>query len=210
MWSAFLLTLALSADGLLVGLSYGARGISIPGRSLAVIALCTGVGMSISMITGQLTAQIVPGWLSHSAGGAVLVLLGVWQLWQGWVNSAGKHDQLVGAPRVLARVRFRLLGIVVEILRDPDAADQDASGCIDPGEAVALGIVLGLDTLAAGFAASLAGLGPWLILLVTGGLLAFTWSGLAIGRKSAHLNMSATGALIPALMLILVGLWELR
>jgi putative sporulation protein YtaF len=201
------LSLALSIDGLLVGFSYGARGIRVPGRSLAIIALCTGAGMGASMGLGQLAGGLIGNGLAHFVGGGALLLLGLWQLGQALVqHAAGKQAD---ESQLLARWHLASFGIVIEIIHAPEAADQDASGDIDPKEAVALGVVLGLDTLAAGFAASLVGFGPLLVLLVTMGLFVLTWSGLELGKMFGQKTAQEHSPFIPAILLILIGLWEI-
>ncbi|HHT25888.1 MAG TPA: sporulation membrane protein YtaF [Firmicutes bacterium] len=207
MWSTFLMSVALSIDGLLVGFSYGARGIRIPGCSLAVIALCTGAGMGASMGLGYLVGDYVGWGLAKTLGGGALVAMGLWQLLQALAQRI-KKKQPSHSP-LLARWRLASLGIVVQIIRDPEAADQDASGEIDPREAIALGTVLGIDTLAAGFATSLLGFGPLLILAVTFSLLVLTWFGLLLGKTLKARPAGETAPLLPALLLILIGLWEL-
>lgn len=209
MWSALLLTFALSADGLLVGFSYGARGIAIPGKSLSVIGLCTGLGMGISMLIGHLAGHwFMPG-TAHIIGGGALIILGFYQLWQGLNRVRASHPVPSKRSTLLLRWHLKSLGIVIEILSAPEAADVDASGDIDPREAVALGVVLCLDTLAAGFAASFAGFGYTMVALVILGLLLCIRIGLQVGRAGGQKLTTPVAVVLPALLLIAIGVWEL-
>jgi len=155
------LALALSVDGLAVGLAYGIRRIEVSRYMLALIAVCTFLLMGISIQLGGLAAELFSPLLARRLGGGVLVGVGLWQLAQGLLERAGARGDSPD-PRVLVRLRIRSLGLVVQILRDPCGADLDGSGSIDGGESILLGVVLGLDAVGAGFGAAMTGCSYWL------------------------------------------------
>ena len=210
MWSVVLLTVALSVDGLLVGLSYGMRGIRIPLRSLCIVAGCTLIGIGMSMGLGRLMSDLIQPSVARSLGGVLLMGLGLWQLMQGvaehWRQEQCKQGN---GSKMLARFRLRSLGIVVQILNEPTCADRDSSGSIESGEAVVLGVALGLDTLAAGLAASLMGIGLLLVVLVPLGLVALIELGLLVGRTQPASLSGVRGFLVPAALLIVVGFLQM-
>ncbi len=73
---ALLMAVALSLDGLGVGLAYGLRRIRLPLSSLIVIALCTVFAMGISMLLGSwvtLWLRFIP---ARSLGALILLVLG--------------------------------------------------------------------------------------------------------------------------------------
>ena len=210
MWSVAVLTLALSVDGLIVGLYYGWRKIRIPRRSLGIVALCTLTGISISMSLGQLMGDLMPPVAARALGGFVLICLGLWQMLLGWLENRRQALRKKGAhPQVLARQRLRSLGIAVQVLQEPAYADRDHSGIIEPKEALLLGVALGLDTLAAGLAASLVGLGWMLVVTVPVGLVILIELGIIIGQKRGRAPVSSWGAVAPPAVLILMGLLKL-
>jgi putative sporulation protein YtaF len=212
MWSILLLSLGLSADGFLAGISYGIRGISIPPRSLGIAGLCTLVGISLSMALGELVSDLLQPPVARGLGGAALVCLGLWQLWQGYIEYRRRVASRMGGDggALLARWHLRPLGIVIQILHEPARADRDQSGSIDPGEAVALGVALGLDTLAAGFAASMTGVGPLLVAMVPLGLVVLIRLGLLLGRTWGGCMAGARSFLLPSVLLIVIGLLQMR
>jgi putative sporulation protein YtaF len=106
-------------------------------------------------------------------------------------------------------LRLRSLGIAIQVLQEPVCADRDCSGSIEAGEAVVLGVALGLDTLAAGMAASLVGLGWLLVVMVPVGLVILIELGLIVGRTRRTSLLADRGFMVPAALLILMGLLQL-
>jgi len=203
------LTLAISLDGLAVGFAYGLRGVALRPVSYAVMAACTGILMACSMALGSALSAVIPGSLAHVLGGLVLVFIGLAQMVQSWrAHLAQTGDGESKGP--VARFRIGLLGVVVEILRDPAAADINRSGVIDAGEAYALGLALGLDALGAGLGAALTGFSPLVIPLVAAACSGLVALGVLLGKS----GLSATGAwrrgyLLPGMLLVLIGLVRL-
>ncbi|MFZ5824210.1 MAG: sporulation membrane protein YtaF, partial [Bacillota bacterium] len=107
------------------------------------------------------------------------------------------------------RVKLGSIGIVIEILREPGAADMDRSGHINPMEAVFLGVALALDSTAAGLGAAMAGFSPLGLPLAA----AVTNFGLlyAGSRWAAHLPFRLQGpwAAIHGVVLLMVGLYRM-
>lgn len=207
-WSGIALALALSADGFFVGLLYGVRRILIPWPSIALVGLCSAAGMALSMVFGEAVARTFPPRVADWLGGAILISIGIWQLCQGWAEVA-RGREAEGSDTSAIDWRFHLFGVAVRILIDPVKADRDRSGRIEAPEALALGIALGLDTLAAGFAAAILGYGASLILLVAIGLVGMVWIGVALGRGIGPHRLGGAGALLPGALLVLLGLFHL-
>jgi putative sporulation protein YtaF len=164
------------------------------------------------MALGGLVHDLVSPSSARGLGGALFVCLGLWQLWQGYHQywqSANTPDEKNGVT-LLARLHLRPLGIVIQILHEPVRADRDRSGSIEAGEAIALGVALGLDTLAAGFGASLAGFGTVVLLMVPLGLLALTWCGLLLGRACGKWLQKINSLALTGTLLILIGLLQMR
>ncbi len=186
MVGAILAAVAASADGLAVGSAYGMRGICIPFGSLALIGLVSSALAAAAMSLGRRLALLSPP-LAARAGGAVLLALGVaWilQAWRrqrlGWGRDAARSGAaasaagtrastgLAGGPAAptarplegpVLLLRLRSLGLVVQVWRDPGAADFDRSGRLEGLEALVLGLSLALDGTAVAMAASLSGWG---------------------------------------------------
>jgi len=203
--SVLVLAVALSLDSLGVGVAYGLRRIRAPWTLYLVVALCTGVLMGLSMAVGHHLSGFLTPLLARRAGGAVLIGVGLWQLYQGWT---GYRQRLAPSekPRELFRMGIRPLGLVVEILVEPSRADVDRSGVIETPESLALGLALGLDSLGAGFGAAMSGFGLAAVPAVAAACAAFVGLGLLAGRHPATEALVHKAFFLPGLLLMGIGL----
>ncbi|OKP75773.1 sporulation membrane protein YtaF [Paenibacillus helianthi] len=107
-------------------------------------------------------------------------------------------------------LELRHLGVVIQILRTPSSADMDASGSISSMEAMVLGIALSLDAFGAGLGAALLGFSPvstsLMIALFSG---TFLLLGMKTGLKLSGSYWMRHAALLPALLLIAMGIMKL-
>jgi putative sporulation protein YtaF len=152
--SLIFLALALSLDSLSVGVLYGARGIRLPWAAILVTGLISGALVGLTMWLGRLAGTILAPATAQRLGGAILAGVGVWVIYQ------TLRTHIPDTPGALCTIRLRPLGLVIQILREPQAADIDRSGTISAGEAGLLGLALALDSVGAGFGAALAGFDP--------------------------------------------------
>lgn len=211
-WSTAALALALSVDGLAVGIAYGMRGIVVPWRSLVIIGSCSALCFSAALVLGRFIAGVVDVGTPHLVGSTILIGLGSWHIFQGWREQARLgHGSPAGAPSwaTLVRVRIKALGIVIQVLREPGTADWDRSGTIDAAEALVLGMALGLDAVAVGFGAAFIGVGFVFGAVVATAQVALTWVGLHAGRRFGTRWLGDKGFYVPGLILILIGLLQL-
>lgn len=212
-WSAAALALALSIDGLAVGIAYGMRGIDVPLRSLLIIGSCSALCFSAALLIGRFVAGVVDVSTPHLIGSSILIVLGSWHIIKGWSDRSRRsaRDGSGSEPSwaTLMRVRIRALGIVVQVLREPGKADMDRSGAIDATEALVLGVALGLDATAVGFGAAFMDVGFAFVGVVAGSQLLLTWVGLYVGRKFGVRWFGDKGYYVPGLILILIGLLQL-
>ncbi len=149
---AFMLALAVSMDGFVVGATYGMRHIRIPIVSLLVINSISAAGVLATMTAGELICRVAGARFSTLTGAAILGLVGLWS-----IKGALVKRRAVQTKETLLQLRLATLGVVVQILREPIVADSDASGTISPGEACLLGIALAVDAMGAGLGAGLTG-----------------------------------------------------
>lgn len=202
LWSSLVLAIAVSLDGMGVGVAYGIRGIRVPASSLGIIGLCTGGLMAVSMSAGQLLASLTTR--AGTLGGLLLVIIGAWQLQQGWRNYLIGLD---GADGPLLRLRLPALGVAIQVLRDPVQADVDRSGSIEIRESLLLGAALGLDAFAAGFGAAMVGFPFWVVPAVTVACVGFVCVGARLGHRLASGRRAVFA--VPGLLLIAIGLWRI-
>lgn len=197
-FTALLLAVALSIDGLGVGLAYGIRKIKVSFFSILLIVFCAVLAMTFSLLLGQLVAGFIPYHLASFLGGSILVLIGFCQLLQGLKKYKDNP--------VLLTIKLKTFGLALQIIREPENADMDRSGDINYREALLLGIALNIDVAGVGLGAAMAGYSFMLIPFVTIALFLALYLGLIIGKKSSTGFLGKKGYIIPGLVLMLLGL----
>ncbi|WP_134684316.1 sporulation membrane protein YtaF [Brevibacillus migulae] len=207
--SLFLICIAVSLDGLAVGLTYGLRKLRIPVRSLLIILCCTfGIVYGIMTVGRTLFSWLNPE-EAKLIGSGVLVLIGSITLWRMWISKnvpqdMGEADREKGSQPIS---QIRAFGLIFQILRDPARADADHSGHIAGWEAVMLGMALSLDAFGAGISLSLLGYPPFLVsscLSVTS--ITLLLAGFGIGWKADKKGWFARFKWLPPILLICIGL----
>lgn len=211
--SLALIALAVSLDSFSVGLTYGLRRMRLPFLSIVVIACCSSAMIfAATGLAHGLVAYFTPR-MAERLGGLMLIGLGLWGLYQIVKVDGGSPsgDTPSCLPqKKMGKLERNQVGMVIQVLRSPLAADMDRSGAISGLEAVLLGLALSLDAFGAGVGASLIGFAPWLTALSIGVMSSFF---LYLGLKSAPLLFRARWinrlAFLPALVLITIGLWKI-
>ncbi|WP_068773629.1 MntP/YtaF family protein [Paenibacillus sp. FJAT-26967] len=251
-FSLLILALAVSLDGFGVGMMYGLRKIRIPLLSIAIISLCSGIIIYLSMNAGVwLSVYLSPDY-ARIAGALILVGIGIWALYQFLTQKQGQEEaeegvallsghavhaaaetqepQQAGMPlehpgetvtestsasvyspaHKMLSIEIKRLGLVIQILRTPSAADVDRSGNISSYEATLLGVALSLDAFGAGIGAALIGYTPLLtsavIALASGIFIAL---GLSIGFRYSGKSWVRSVSVLPGCVLILMGILKL-
>ncbi|NLV17088.1 MAG: sporulation membrane protein YtaF [Syntrophomonadaceae bacterium] len=202
--SMLLLALAVSADGFVVGMAYGARKIRIPIVPLLLICAASMLAIGLSMLAGRaLACYFDPHW-AERIGAVALMAVGAWFMVQGLQARQENEPEEENYP--IATLRIRPLGIIVQILREPSRADLDSSGVISPNEAFFLGAALALDALGAGMGASLSGFGAWTIPMVGCCKFILVSLGLKWGDTLNSRIFKKWSSLIAGLLLLGLGL----
>jgi putative sporulation protein YtaF len=178
-FTSLILAIAVSIDGLSVGIIYGMKGIKVPWFSQLIIALATSTALMIAMCFGNVIMNFFNPVLARFLGALILFAMGIWSFWEASSKHTGKDIQ-----ETVATFKIKPLGLVITILKEPVIADADTSGVIDSKEAFLLGTALAMDAFGAGFGAAVAGFQLiWTTILVTVMSLLFLSAGLSIGRK---------------------------
>jgi putative sporulation protein YtaF len=224
--SLMMLALAVSLDGFGVGVTYGLRKIKMPLASVAIISLCSGFIIFISMQIGVWISSFVSPIYAKGVGGIILIGIGIWALYQVLTEKKDtpesdssmqeivpkKESTKQGLPttREIVNIELKRLGLVIQILRTPSIADRDRSGNISASEALLLGIALSLDAFGAGIGAALIGFTPWLtstVIAFSSG--AFLTTGLQIGYRYSDLSWIRRLSVFPGFVLIVMGIMKL-
>jgi putative Mn2+ efflux pump MntP len=112
--------------------------------------------------------------------------------------------------RMVFTLELRKLGVVIQILRSPSKADMDNSGSISVQEAMWLGIALSLDAFGAGLGAALLGFPTlWTALVIALFSGAFLSLGMRVGLRFAALSWMRRLSVLPALLLMIMGIMKL-
>jgi putative sporulation protein YtaF len=162
-----LLSVAVGLDSLFAGVAYGLKSIHMPFSSLAIVGIVTTVGATIAMGSARLLGQLIDSHITLVAGALLLIGIGLFNLLKVYLsNDAPAHD--TSDPVRTRKLIFSLGGLVISVMAKPEAADLDGSKSISSGEAVLLSLALGVDNMAATFAANLVGRLPLYTPLVMG------------------------------------------
>lgn len=190
------LVIAVSIDGLGVGITYGMQKIKVPIRAILIIMLCSGMVLLTSMTIGDLLQTFISVDMAQRIGGVILILIGLFSFINMILSKKSKRKEDKSSSK---------LDDIKTVLTTPDQADLDESGNISIGEALLLGFALALDAFGAGIGASLLGYTPWItaVLIATMSGI-FLYSGMKLGLfLSRNEKMKKLSFLAPT---ILIGL----
>ncbi|WP_078379445.1 sporulation membrane protein YtaF [Sutcliffiella halmapala] len=204
--SLVLLAFAVSLDSFSVGLTYGLRKMHMPLKSISIIACCSAVSLLLAMFVGTILTTFLSPVYAESIGGSILILLGVWVLYQFFRSNESEESTFVG-EKIIFNLEIKSLGVVINILRKPTEADFDRSGSITGLEAFFLGIALSLDAFGAGIGAALLGYSPWMM-AVSVALMSslFVITGIKLGRIFSTVSWINKFSFLPGVLLIVIGI----
>jgi len=197
----FLLVIAVSLDGLGVGISYGIQKTRVPLFPIMIIMLCSGITVFIAMTIGDVLKRLITPTFSENLGAIILILLGLFTLTKMIRNKKSQVNH-TETSTVFTDMK--------KVLSSPQQADLDQSGTISKQEAVLLGMALALDAFGAGIAASLLYYSPFLtaaLVSLMSGL--FLKIGLKVGLFLARYEEIQFFSYLPSLLLISIGLFNL-
>jgi putative sporulation protein YtaF len=204
--SALFLGLAANLDNLGVGISYGVKKIRVPYVSNFSIALLSGIVTAISLLIGHLLSRYIS--VANELGALMIVGIGIWVM----VHKTSTTNSLPAALPVMKTysVPIKALNCVVQITKEPSAADFDANGFISTKEAMVLGLTLSFNCIATGVGAGLTGIDS---LSLSISVFIFSMvsisSGYLIGWKTASDRFEHLSQVISGAVLIMIGIYEL-
>ncbi len=205
--SIIFFSLAVSADGFIAGLAYGINKIRITFIPLLMISVASALAVSLSMLLGCGIAAVISAGSASRVGSVILFIMGIIFLLK------ALRDLLNNLPteedHSLMTLNLRSLGIVINILKEPAAADMDASGEISRKEAFFLGLALAVDAMGAGVGIAMAGYNI-LFTAMTVGVLKFILvsSGIELGKYIQNEAIRSIASFIPGFIFIAIGVLE--
>lgn len=197
----FLLVIAVSLDGLGVGISYGIQKTRIPLLPIAIIMCCSGFMVFISMTIGDALKRFISPGLSENLGALILIGIGCFTLTK-LVQANNDQSTEPETSTVITDVK--------KVFRSPQKADLDHSGTISKQEAILLGMALALDAFGAGFAASLLHYSVVLTAVLVATMSGmFLFIGLKLGNFLSKKGEKKFLSFFPSLLLIGIGFFNL-
>lgn len=202
-----LIAAATSADVFAAGMSIGVSKIKLPLWSAAAASAASAIVLCLSAALSSALGFIIPTEAASYISKALLLLIGVHTLIDS-LREKCTSNSAVKAPAECkaARSSEQRIPSAVCLMSDGAAADRDGSRTISVAEALMLGFILSLDSIAMGIGAGLSGMSAWHIFAasIAGGFTAIML-GYILGRKIAarkRLPIPA-GALGGALLILL-------
>lgn len=196
-----LLVIAVSLDGLGVGISYGVQKTRVPLLAVSIIMLCSGITVFIAMTLGSGLKHFISPAISENLGAGILIGLGLFTLYNLIKAKKIKLDDTEN-PTVFKDVK--------KVLRSPYEADLDQSGTISKHEAILLGMALALDAFGAGIAASLLDYSAFITALFVAMMSGiFLMIGLKLGLLLSKYEDIQFFSYLPSLLLISIGFFNL-
>lgn len=199
-----LLVIAVSMDGLGVGITYGMQKVRVPFAALSIIMICSGMVILLSMTIGTVLEQFLSAAIAKMIGGVILIGIGLFSL-VNVIRSQRKSRQEHEPEKPEGTLHD-----IKTVILTPDRADLDRSGTISIGEAVLLGFALALDAFGAGVGASLLGYSPFvtaIFIATMSGL--FLTCGMKIGMLLSKSEKLRRLSFLPPTLLIGLGIINL-
>lgn len=204
---AFLLALSLNIDSLSIGVNYGLRKIRITIPAIITIVLISLGALALSYSIGHIIFSFISIFASKMISSALLMLMGFVLFVQALINI---YYPVESEEFIITRIKIKPLDIVINIVREPSAADIDHSGTIDIREAVYIGSALSIDALTVGLSLAAYQVNLlWFLLLTAVVNSLFLISGELIGKFVGKFISESKLKLAASLTIILLGITKL-
>ena len=187
LFATFVISLSLSVDDLVVGVSYGLRKTRILFKTVLMIVLGSTLSMLIAMYFGKLITSHLTGIIARIISFCLLVGLGCWAIFKVWQEIKQNKTGLTG-----------------------EATFFKWSAVLNEKEAFSLGLALGVDDFAEALGLAVAGF-PIIITVLLFKLseVIAILLGAYLGAKKFSKYISSKLAFVPGITLIIVGIWQL-
>ena len=153
MLQAILFCLALCTDTFVAGMAYGADGVDIDGRKMALMSAVSTACLGAALGFGTLLRTLVPEALVRLVAFVSLFLIGCIRLSDSLIKNY--INRRCGVRKDI-HFSFSRLRFILSIYGNPTEADADRNRILSMKEAVFFGLAMSIDSLAAGtFAAFL-------------------------------------------------------
>ncbi len=204
-----LFVVAVSMDGLVVGMALGVGQVKVPFSALGIISVTSFLLVFPSLILGDYLGAILPPHIGAFVGGIILIVLGLFFLLKTGGNTCWQASPSFRVHFPPSKSGFwswvsprRLLYLI----KNPLRADLDSSGYLSYGEALLLGFALAADAFGAGLGVALSGFPIFFVSAAVGlGKFLFVWSGYFLGAVLGHQLRSKFFSYLPGIFLVALG-----
>jgi len=204
-----LLGFAVSVDGFVAGMAYGLKNIKMPFTSVLIVGIVTTLGTAISMFCAYVLGQFINAHIAIIMGAALLIMLGLWSLFQQYLTKDVPSYELEGECTA-HKLTFSMGQLIISIMAKPETADVDRQGSINSLEAVFLGVAVGLDAMVATFGAALMGFLPLYTPLAVGSIhMICVAGGCYSSTRFVSERLKKRFPYLPGAILIVLGLLRL-
>ena len=177
------LAVALSADAVVFGLSFGMKDLKIPLYSLFLMTAVGFLTVGGGLLLGEIVFSLVP--IGESLGAFILVGLGIWLI----------CDSDDGAK---------------DVINHPEKIDIDNSRIIEPVEAIITGFALSVDSVSVCLGYGASGKNSVVLpILVTLFQIIFLYGGIIMSKKIRLKTRVNCITLISGLIIMIIGLYKL-
>ena len=111
LWMTLVFALAVSMDGLGVGLTYGIRKIHIPSKSMAIIFSISAIMIALSMGCGKIITSFIASGLAKALSAILLMGLGSWILFKAWIE-----NKKIGITEEVAVFKWQIPSLGIALL----------------------------------------------------------------------------------------------
>lgn len=181
MLQIILLVVAISTDSFLAALAYGVEKITIPLKSVLLIAFLGVLFLGVSLSTASFLQQFIPLQVCKYISFTIFLIIALSSLFQGTI----KQFLRVCKKKKLT-FSYSNISFVLDVYLDETKADRDHSKQLSLKEALYLGVALSFDSLVSGFALGMGIKHPSAVLIISFiiGAIAI-YSGSILGERSA-------------------------
>jgi len=220
-WPILILAMAISIDGFAVGVTYGIRRIKIGFLPLSLVGSISAISIYLSSKLGSTLADKIGILLAQKLGSLILLGIGIWVVYSAYLNYSNENNKaksndlekenyynevLLPCRELLLSFKIKSMGLIINILKEPETADFDKSGTINFTEAFFLGLALALDALGAGLGVGLTGYtGLWPPVIIGSITVLFVGGGVLLGHRVGDF-LPEYFEVIPGFIIICLGI----
>ncbi|WP_353892673.1 sporulation membrane protein YtaF [Proteinivorax hydrogeniformans] len=198
-WAMLLIGMAVSIDGLGAGVAYGINRVRMSWLTIVLVSVASGFAIYASLLGGRLFSYFLTPTVAETIGAGILMLMGIFLFTNGIKTLLSKAKQ----NGIESKKWYQS---ILDILKQPMAADIDKSGTISHYEGVLLGVALAMDAFGAGFGAALSGASPEIMaatVVVFKGIM--LTCGLYLGAIFSNLQWQGILILLPGIIFFTLG-----